>query len=212
MGKDRRNVVSEIEVYKMVDGIMFNVYIFYLENYDKKKVKFVYLFFYGGGWVIGFFEWSYDVCKGVINEGRVVIVFDFCLRNIYGIDVKIMVSDVLLVIVWVRENVKDLGIDFNKVFVDGFFLGVYLVLILSLIENFEDFGVILRFSLKLDVLIFGFCFYDIVGRDVYNIKYDIRIILLFYFINENFLFILVFYVEDDCMVKFFEFKKFRDVI
>lgn len=39
-----------------------------------------------------------------------------------------------------------------------FFVGVYLVLVLSMIENFENFGVILKYSLKFDVIIFGFLF------------------------------------------------------
>lgn len=212
MGKDRRNAASEIKAYKTVDGITLNAHIFYPENHDKKKAKPAHLFFHGGGWAIGLPEWSYDACKGAINEGRVAIAFDFRLRNIYGTDVKTTVSDALSAIAWVRENAKDLGIDPNKVLVDGFSSGAHLALVSSMIENPENFGVTSKFSSKPDALILGSCPYDIAGRDVYNIKYDTRTISPLYLISENLPPILAFHAEDDRMVKFSEFKKFRDAI
>ncbi|NRB49843.1 MAG: alpha/beta hydrolase [Saprospiraceae bacterium] len=212
MGEDRRNAASEIKVYKTVNGITLNAHIFYPENHDKKKAKPAHLFFHGGGWAIGLPEWSYDACKGAINEGRVAIAFDFRLRNIYGTDVKTTVSDALSAITWVRENAKDLGIDPNKVLVDGFSSGAHLALVSSMIENPEDFGVTSKFSSKPDALILGSCPYDIAGRDVYNIKYDTRTISPLYLISENLPPILAFHAEDDRMVKFSEFKKFRNAI
>ncbi|GAB5551856.1 MAG: hypothetical protein Sapg2KO_14470 [Saprospiraceae bacterium] len=212
MGKDRRKDASELKAYKVVDDITLNAHVFYPENHDKKKAKPAHLFFHGGGWAIGLPEWSYDACKGAIKEGRVAIAFDFRLRNIYGTDVKTTVSDALSAIAWVRENAKDLGIDPNKVLVDGFSSGAHLALVSSMIENREDFGVTSKFSSKPDALILGSCPYDIAGRDVYNIKYDTRTISPLYLISENLPPILAFHAEDDRMVKFSEFKKFRDAI
>lgn len=212
MGKDRRNDASEIKIYRTVDGVTLNAHIFYSKNHDKNEVKPAHLFFHGGGWAIGLPEWSYDACKGAINEGRVAIAFDFRLRNIYGTDVKTTVSDALSAIAWVRENAKDLGINPNKVLVDGFSSGAHLALVSSMIENPEDFGVTSKFSSKPDALILGSCPYDIAGRDVYNIKYDTRTISPLYLIRENLPPILAFHAEDDRMVKFSEFKKFRDAI
>ena len=212
MGHDRRNAASEIKAYKTVDGITLNAHIFYPEHQDKTQAKPAHLFFHGGGWAIGLPEWSYGACKGAIKEGRVAIAFDFRLRNIYGTDVKTTVSDALSAIAWVRENAKDLGIDPNKVLVEGFSSGAHLALVSSMIENPEDFGVTSKFSSKPDALILGSCPYDIAGRDVYNIKYDTRTISPLYLISENLPPILAFHAEDDRMVKFSEFKKFRDAI
>lgn len=212
MGKDRRNEASEIKPYRTVNSITLNAHIFYPENHNRSKAKPAHLFFHGGGWAIGLPEWSYDACKGARNEGRVAIAFDFRLRNIYGTDVKTTVSDALSAIAWVRENAKDLGIDPNKVLVDGFSSGAHLALVSSMIENPEIFGVTSKFSSKPDALILGSCPYDIAGRDVYNIKYDTRTISPLYLISENLPPILAFHAEDDRMVKFSEFKKFKEAI
>ena len=212
MGKDRRKDASELKVYKVVDDITLNAHIFYPENHDKSQAKPAHLFFHGGGWAIGLPEWSYDACKGAIKEGRVAIAFDFRLRNVYGTDVKTTVSDALSAIAWVRENAKDLGIDPNKVLVDGFSSGAHLALVSSMIENPENFGVTSKFSSKPDALILGSCPYDIAGRDVYNIKYDTKTISPLYLISENLPPILAFHAEEDRIVKFSEFKKFRAAI
>ena len=212
MGKDRRKDASELKVYRTVDGITLNAHIFYPENHDKSKVKPAHLFFHGGGWAIGLPEWSYSACQYAANEGRVAIAFDFRLRNVYGTAVKTTVSDALTAIAWVRENAKELGIDPKKVLVEGFSSGAHLGLISSMIEKPEDFGVRSKFSSKPDALILGSCPYDIAGRDVYDIKYDTRTISPLYHISENLPPILAFHAEDDRMVKFSEFKKFKDAI
>ena len=212
MGHDRRNEASEIKAYKTVDGITLNAHIFYPENHDKTQPRPAHLFFHGGGWAIGLPEWSYGACKGAAKEGRVAIAFDFRLRNVYGTDVKTTVSDALTAIAWVREKARDLGIDPNKVLVDGFSSGAHLGLISSMIENPKDFGVVSNFSSRPDALILGSCPYDIAGRDVYNITYDTRTISPLYLIKENLPPILAFHAEEDRMVKFSEFEKFRNAI
>lgn len=212
MGKDRRNAASEIKAYKTVDGITLNAHIFYPENHDKTQLKPVHLFFNGGGWAIGLPEWSYGACQGAAKDGRVAIAFDYRIRNVYGTDVKASVSDALTAIAWVRENVKELGIDPNKILADGFSAGAHLALVSSMIENREDFGVTSKYSSKPNAIILGSCPYDIEGRDVYNVSYDTRTISPLYLIEDNLPPILAFHGEDDDMVEFSEFFKFRDAI
>ncbi len=212
MGKDKRDDASEIKAYKTVNGITLNAHIFYPENHDKSKAKPAHLFFHGGGWAIGLPEWSYGSCKRSTEEGRVAITFDYRLRNIHGTDVKASVSDALTAIAWVRENAKELGIDPNKILADGFSAGAHLALVSGMIENPEDFGVTSKYSSKPDAIILGSCPYDIAGRDVYNINYDIRTISPLYLIEDNLPPILAFHGEDDDMVEFSEFEKFRDAI
>jgi len=212
MGKDRRNDASEIKVYRTVDGIILSAHIFYPKNHDKNKAKPAHLFFHGGGWAIGLPEWSYSSCQDAAKDGRVAIAFDFRLRNVYGTDVKATLTDALSAIAWVRENAKELGIEPNKVLVDGFSSGAHLALVSSMIENPEDFGVQSKYSSKPDALILGSCPYDIAGRDVYGVNYDTKTISPLYLIKENLPPILAFHGESDRMVKFSEFEKFRDAI
>ena len=212
MGKDRRNAASEIKVYKTVNGVTLNAHIFYPENHDKNQAKPAHLFFHGGGWAIGLPEWSYDSCKRSTEEGRVAISIDYRLRNIHGTDVKASVSDALTAIAWVRENAKELGIHPNKILADGFSSGAHLALVSGMIENPEDFGVTSKYSSKPDAIILGSCPYDIAGRDVYNIDYDTRTISPLYLMNKTLPPILAFHGEDDDMVNFSEFEKFRDTI
>lgn len=212
MGHDRRKDASEIKAYRTIDGITLNAHIFYPENHDKNQAKPTHLFFHGGGWAIGLPEWSYSSCKSAAKEGRVAIAFDYRKRNVYGTDIKASVSDALTAIAWVRENAKELGIDPNKVLADGFSAGAHLALVSSMIENREDFGVISSFSSRPDALVLGSCPYDIAGRDVYNIKYDTKTISPLYLIKENLPPIFAYHAEEDRMVKFSEFEKFRNAI
>ncbi|WP_462250998.1 alpha/beta hydrolase [Ekhidna sp.] len=212
MGKDRRNAASEIRVYKTVDGITLNAHIFYPENHDKSQIKPAHLFFHGGGWATGLPEWSYGPCKGAAEDGRVAIAFDYRIRHIYGTDVKASVSDALKAIAWVRENAKELGIDPNKVVADGFSAGAHLALVSAMIKKPKEFGVNSKYSSRPDALILGSCPYDIAGRDVYNIEYNTNTISPLHLLEENLPPILAFHGEDDDMVEFSEFEKFRDAI
>ncbi|MEO1033563.1 MAG: alpha/beta hydrolase [Bacteroidota bacterium] len=212
MGMDRRNAASDIKVYKMVDGITLSAHIFYPENHDKTQPKPAHLFFNGGGWAIGLPEWSYGACQGAAKDGRVAIAFDYRKRNVYGTDVKASVSDALTAIAWVRENAEVLGIDPNKILADGFSAGAHLALVSSMIENREDFGVTSKYSSRPNAVILGSCPYDIAGRDVYNVSYDTKTISPLYLIKDNLPPILAFHGENDDMVEFSEFEKFRDAI
>lgn len=212
MGKTRRNDASEIKMYRTVNGITLNAHIFYPENHDKSKAKPAHLFFHGGGWAIGLPEWSYGACQAAAEEDRVAIAFDIRLRNIHATDVRASVSDALSAIAWVREHAKELGIDPNKVLADGFSSGAHLALVSAMIEKPEDFGVRSNYSSKPNAIILGSCPYDIAGRDVYNIKYDTRTISPMHLIEENLPPILAFHGEDDDIVEFSEFEKFRDAI
>ncbi|PIB37968.1 alpha/beta hydrolase [Maribacter sp. 4G9] len=212
MGHDRRKAASELKVYKTVDGITLNAHIFYPENHDKSQAKPAHLFFHGGGWAIGLPEWSYNVCKSAAKDGRVAIAFDYRLRTIHGTDVKASVSDALTAIAWVRENAKELGIDPNKVLADGFSAGAHSALVSGMIENPEDFGVTSKYSSRPDAIILMSCPYNIAGRDVYDIKYDTKIISPLYLIEENLPPILAFHGENDDIVEFPGFEKFRDAI
>lgn len=212
MGKDRRKEASVLKVYRTVEGITLNAHIFYPENYNNNQAKPAHLFFNGGGWAIGLPEWSYGACKRSAEEGRVAFAFDYRLRNIHATDIKASVSDALRAIAWVRENAKELGIDPNKILAEGFSAGAHLALVSAMIKNPEDFGVTSKFSSKPDAIILGSCPYDIAGRDVYNVDYDTRTISPLYLIEENLPPILAFHAEDDDMVEFSEFEKFRDAI
>ncbi|WP_422104366.1 alpha/beta hydrolase [Winogradskyella sp.] len=212
MGMDRRNAASDIKVYKTVNDITLSAHIFYPENHDKTQPKPAHLFFNGGGWAIGLPEWSYGACQGAAKDGRVAIAFDYRKRNVYGTDVKASVSDALTAIAWVRENAKELGIDPNKILADGFSAGAHLALVSSMIENREDFGVTSTYSSKPNAVILGSCPYDIAGRDVYNVSYDTKTISPLYLIKDNLPPILAFHGENDDMVEFSEFEKFRDAI
>lgn len=212
MGIDRRKEASEIREYRTVNGITLNAHIFYPENHDKSQAKPAHLFFHGGGWAIGLPEWSYGSTKSSAEDGRVAITFDYRLRNIHGTDVRASVSDALTAIAWVREHAQELGIDPNKVLVDGFSAGAHLALVSSMIDNHEDFGVTSTYSSKPDAIILGSCPYDIAGRDVYDIDYDTKTISPLYLLDKNLPPILAFHAEEDDIVEFSEFETFRDAI
>ncbi len=210
MGKDRRKEASEIRTYRVVEGIKLNAHIFYPENHTPSAQRPAHLFFHGGGWAIGLPEWSYGSCKKAAAAGRVAITFDYRLRNVHGTDIKASVSDALAAIAWVRENANTLGVNPNKVLVEGFSAGAHLALIAAMIEQPKDFGVLSKYSSKPNALILGSAPYDITGRDVYNVDYDPKIISPLYLEEGNLPPILAFHGEKDEMVEFSEFEKFKD--
>jgi len=212
MGFERRTEANEIKKYRTINNIELYAHIFFPENYTKNESKPVHLFFHGGGWAIGLPEWSYNACKDAIKNGRVAITFDYRLRNIHGTDIKASVSDALTAIAWVRENAEALGINPNKVLVEGFSAGGHLALVAAMIDNPEDFGVFSSFSSKPDAIILGSTPYDIAGRDVYNIDYDTKIISPLYLISNDLPPILSFHGEADNIVNFSEFEKFREAM
>ena len=212
MGKDRRKDASELKVYRTIDGITLNAHIFYPENHDKSQAKPAHLFFHGGGWAIGLPEWSYGSTQDAAKEGRVAIAFDYRLRNIHATDVKASVSDALTAVAWVREHAQELGIDPNKVLVDGFSAGAHLALVSGVIDNPEDFGVTSTYSSKPDAILLMSCPYDIAGRDVYDITYDTKTISPLHLLDNHLPPILAFHAEEDDIVEFSEFETFRDAI
>ena len=119
-------------------------------------------------------------------------------------------SDALSAIAWVRENADVLGVNPNKILVEGFSAGAHLAMISAMIENPKEFGVNSKFSSEPNAVIIGSGPYDIAGRDVYNIDYDTKIISPLYLIKSNLPPILAFHGEQDDLVKFSEFEKFRD--
>ena len=212
MGKDRRNDASELKVYRVIDEITLNAHIFYPKDHDMNLVKPAHVFFNGGSWSFGLPEWSYEACKNAAEDGRVAIAFDYRLRHIHGTDIKASVSDALAAIAWVRENSEELGIDPNKILAEGFSAGAHLSMAAAMIENPEDFGVKSKYSSKPNAVIAMSSPYNIAGRDVYDIKYDTRIISPLYLIKENLPAILAFHAEEDDIVEFPEFEEFSSAM
>jgi len=208
MGHHRRKEAHEIKVYKHIGDIELEAHIFYPDDFKTTDKRPAHLYFYGGGWAMGMPEWSYNACKKAASEGRVGITFDYRLRHVHGATIQESVSDALAAVAWVRGHSPELGVDQEKILVEGFSAGGHLAACTAMIDNPEDFGVDSEFSTKPNAVILGSTPYDIRGRDVYEINYDPASISPIDLIKNGLPPMLLFHGEEDNIVKFSEFQAF----
>ncbi len=205
MGHNRRSDADTILLYRTTSEAKLYAHIFFPE--DQGTLRPAHLFFHGGGWAMGMPEWSYGACKEAAEEGRVGIAFDYRLRSIHGATIQDAVVDALTAVAWIRENAGQLGIDPNKILVEGFSAGGHLALATAMIDQ-TSFGIPEQYSARPDAIILGSTPYDVTHRDVYDIDYDAKKISPLFLVKEGLPPILAFHGESDTMVKFTEFEAF----
>ncbi|MEM8508843.1 MAG: alpha/beta hydrolase [Bacteroidota bacterium] len=165
IGHNRRSDADTLMLYSITPEAKLYAHVFTPSNESATKSRPAHLFFHGGGWAMGMPEWSYSACKGAAEEGRVGIAFDYRLRNSHGATIRDAVVDALMAVAWVRENAEQLGIDPNKILVEGFSAGGHLALATAMIDK-TNFGMPDQYSSRPDAIILGSTPYDVthIGR------------------------------------------------
>lgn len=125
---DLRKQPPEIKIYKEINNQQLEAHIFYPKNYNPSKKYSTYIFFHGGSWNSGNPEWGYNLCEYYAEKGMLAISIEYRLLNLHGVRTADCITDAKDAIKWVRENEEKLGVDANKIVVDGFSAGGHLAL------------------------------------------------------------------------------------
>lgn len=129
---------SEEVLYKTVDGIKLNLWIFKPENHKLTDNAPAIVFFFGGGWNAGSPSQFVKHCEYLSARGMVAIVADYRVKSRHGVPAKECVSDAKSAIRWVRENASKLGVDGNKIAAGGGSAGGHLAAACATLPKFDD--------------------------------------------------------------------------
>ncbi len=116
----------EIRIYKTVGTAKLTAHVFRPTANGPEIRRPAIALFHGGGWVAGSPEWVYDAAKRYASMGAVAIAVEYRLSDQKTITPLDAVLDAHDVIVWMRANAGDLGIDPDRIAVYGVSAGGHL--------------------------------------------------------------------------------------
>ena len=128
---------AKVEVYKTVNDIKLNAWIFQ-PTADSKTAKPAVVFFFGGGWRAGSPTQFVPHCEHLAAKGIVGIVVDYRVSSRHQVKMTACVSDAKSAIRWVRKNADRLGIDPDRIAAGGGSAGGHLAAATALLPGFDE--------------------------------------------------------------------------
>jgi acetyl esterase/lipase len=108
----------DVKIYKTVGTTNLTAHIFRPPASDRTARPAIVLF-HGGGWVAGSPEWVYDAATRYAGYGAVAVAAEYRLSDQKTITPLDAMSDASDIIVWLRRNAADLGIQPDRIAVYG---------------------------------------------------------------------------------------------
>ena len=124
--------------YKIVGSDSLKAYVFIPQQVSNKDKQPSIVIFHGGGWVMGEPSWGFGHAKRFTKLGLVSIVAQYRLsdqKNTTPIDAM---SDARDLIIWTRENSKDLGICKDSIVAYGWSAGAHLIASSAVFPDFNS--------------------------------------------------------------------------
>jgi acetyl esterase/lipase len=125
------------EVYKTVDEVELNLYIFKPEGLKAGDQRPAVVFFFGGGWNAGSPTQFEGQCEHFAKQGMVAITVDYRVASRHQVKVVSCVEDAKSAIRYVRKNAERLGIDPDRIVAGGGSAGGHLAAATGTIEKFD---------------------------------------------------------------------------
>lgn len=144
---------ADVRVYKSVDGYDLKISIVYPDDYKKGKKYPVVVFFFGGGWnggKVGQFE---QHCHHLAKMGMISMTANYRVASRNNSTPFDAVEDAKSAVRWIRENVKSLGVDKNKIVAAGGSAGGHLAACTAIIPGFDAANENLKVSSKPNALV-----------------------------------------------------------
>ena len=129
---------ASVEVYREVNGVKLNAYIFTPPNHRASARRPAVLFFFGGGWKGGSPGQFLPQSLYLVQRGMVAIPCDYRVLSRHGVIPQDCLSDAKAAIRWARANADRLGIDPNCIVAGGESAGGHLAAAVALVPGFED--------------------------------------------------------------------------
>lgn len=128
---------SRIEIYKHLDDVSLNAYIFEPAGHVATDRRPAIVFFFGGGWRAGTPGQFLPHCRHLADRGMVAISVDYRVKNRHDAWPQDCLEDAKSAIRWVRKNAGRLGVDPNRIAAGGGSAGGHLAAATAVIKGFE---------------------------------------------------------------------------
>ena len=149
--------ISEIKpetiLYKSIDNIDLNLYIYHPENFDNTKIYNCIVFFHGGAWNNQYIKQFERQSIYFASRGMIAFIAEYRVTSIHNSTPFQSVEDAKSVIRYIRENSKSLSLDPEKIAVSGGSAGGHLAAASANISNYDNVNENLKISSKPNLLI-----------------------------------------------------------
>ena len=129
---------ASVEVYREVNGVKLNAYIFTPPNHRASDRRPAVLFFFGGGWKGGSPGQFLPQSLYLAQRGMVAISCDYRVLSRHGVVPQDCLRDAKAALRWARANAARLGIDLDRIVAGGESAGGHLAAAVALVPGFED--------------------------------------------------------------------------
>ncbi|MBN1351759.1 alpha/beta hydrolase [candidate division KSB1 bacterium] len=141
------------EVYKRVDGIELNIYIFKPPGHQAIDRRPAVVFFHGGGWLHGSSQQFFPQCEYLAARGIVAMSADYRVKTRDNATPYDCVADAKSAVRWIRKNATRLGIDPRRIAASGGSAGGHLAAAAGVVPGFDEIGEDIRVSSIPDALV-----------------------------------------------------------
>ncbi len=129
---------ASVEVYREVNGVKLNAYVFTPPGHRVSDHRPAVLFFFGGGWKGGTPGQFLPQSLYLAQRGMVAIPCDYRVLSRHGAIPQDCLRDAKAAIRWARSNAARLGIDPDRIVAGGESAGGHLAAAVALVPGFED--------------------------------------------------------------------------
>jgi acetyl esterase/lipase len=129
---------ASVEVYRGVNGVKLNAYVFTPPGHRATDRRPAVLFFFGGGWKGGSPGQFLPQSLYLAQRGMVAIPCDYRVLSRHGVIPQDCLRDAKAAIRWARANAARLGIDPDRIVAGGESAGGHLAAAVALVPGFED--------------------------------------------------------------------------
>jgi acetyl esterase len=129
---------ASVEVYREVNGVKLNAYVFTPPRQRALDRRPAVLFFFGGGWKGGSPGQFLPQSLYLAQRGMVAIPCDYRVLSRHGVLPQDCLRDAKAAIRWARANAVRLGIDPDRIVAGGGSAGGHLAAAIALVPGFED--------------------------------------------------------------------------
>jgi len=110
---------AQVEVYKTIDDVKLNMYVFLPEDHKPGDRRPAVVFFFGGGWRSGSPSQFQHQCQYLASRGMVAMAADYRVSSRHGTKAVQCVADAKSAVRWIRAHAERLGVDPDRVAAGG---------------------------------------------------------------------------------------------
>ena len=149
--------ISEIKpdtvLYKSIDNIDLNLYVYRPENFNSSKIYNCIVFFHGGAWKDQYIKQFEKQSVYFASRGMITFIAEYRVTSMHNSTPFQSVEDAKSAIRYIRSNSKSLSLDPEKIAVSGGSAGGHLAAASANISNYDNINENLKISSKPNLLI-----------------------------------------------------------